>query len=189
MKVIQICGTNGTGKTTLVKGLLTSGNFLRMELQIDGEVKEWWYDGEVAVIGRYTRNNCCGVDAGNYSGEQLIKVIDTILAVYEPKAVVFECLMFGLSYKFKQNLFEVSKRHNRSYVVITLTAALTTLSERVIRRTGNENVNFDGVNSKMRQAINSTRLIQADGATAYIIDTEQKSKKEILDFLKVVLNG
>ena len=81
MKVVQVCGTNGTGKTTLVKGLLTTGRFLRMELQIDGEVKEWWFDGDVAVIGRYASNNCCGVDSSKYSGDQLIKVIDTILDV------------------------------------------------------------------------------------------------------------
>ena len=120
MKVIQICGTNGVGKTTLVKGLLNTGKFLRMELPIDGERKEWWFDGQVAVIGRYAQNNCCGVDASKYSADQLIKVIDTILAVYEPSTVIFEDIRFGGSYTDKAgqlvagNTFDYPSVHGAS---------------------------------------------------------------------------
>ena len=188
MKVIQICGTNGTGKTTLVKGLLTSGNFLRMELPIDGEAKEWWYDGEVAVIGRYASNNCCGVDASKYSGDQLIRVIDTILAVYVPKTVVFEDMRLGCTYSFKQKAKQCAERHAGEYAVIALTAELNTISTRVIGRSGNPNVDFDRMRHKQRQCITSTRKIGNDGAKVYIVDTERKSKAELLLAIKAIIN-
>ena len=188
MKVIQVCGTNGTGKTTLVKGLLNSGNFMRMELPVDGESKEWWFDGRVAVIGRYAQNNCCGVDAGKYSGVQLLKVIDTILDVYGPKAVVFEDVRFGGSYSFKARARDCANRRGYEYVVITLIASLKAVSERVINRSGNEGVNFDQMRSKQRSCITSTRKIANDGVDTYIINSEQKSRNELLFALMEITN-
>lgn len=188
MKVIQICGTNGTGKTTLVKGLLTSGSFLRMKLPIDGETKEWWYDGKVAVIGRYASNNCCGVDADKYSGDQLLKVIDTILTAYAPMTIVFEDMRLGCTYSFKQKARQCAERHGGEFVAIALTAELNTISKRVIGRSGNPNVDFDRMRQKQRQCITSVRKISDEGAKAYIIDTERKSKSELLRALKGIIN-
>ena len=188
MKVIQICGTNGTGKTTLVKGLLTTGNFLRMELPIDGEVKEWWYDGQVAVIGRYAQNNCCGVDAGKYSGEQLLKVIDTILDVYEPSTVVFEDMRFGGSYTFKRKAWDVAKKYGGSYYSVVLVASLATVSKRVIERTGNPNVDFDRMRKKARHVIKSSQKMQADGAKVLYIDSERLDKMATLGALRAIIH-
>lgn len=189
MKVIQICGTNGTGKTTLVKGLLASGNFLRMALPIDGEVKEWWFDGEVAVIGKYASNNCCGVDASNYSGDLLIKVVDNIIASYVPKAVVFEDMRFGCSYSFKQKAKQCTEKRGGEYIAFVLMAELNKISTRVIGRSGNPNVNFDRMRQKQRQCINSARKIGNDGSKVYFINTECKSKMELLSALKGVINA
>lgn len=189
MKVIQICGTNGTGKTTLVKGLLTTGNFLRMELPIDGEAKEWWYDGQVAVIGRYAQNNCCGVDAGKYSGEQLLKVLDTILAVYGPTAVVFEDVRFGGSYSFKVRARDCASRYGYEYIAIALTASLKTVSERVINRSGNESVNFDNMLSKAKCVIRSTQKIKNDGSNVFFFDTDKLDKQSVLSKVRVIVYG
>ena len=125
-KVIQICGTNGTGKTTLVKGLLNSGKFVRKELRVQGNTKEWWYDGKVAVIGKYNQANCCGVDAGNYSGDQLLNTIDIILTNYRPKKLLFEDMRYGGSYTFKKNARDISEKHEYEYIALTLLASLKT---------------------------------------------------------------
>ena len=180
MKVIQICGTNGTGKTTLVKGLLNSGAFLRMDLPVGGENKEWWYDGEVAVIGRYGRNNCCGLDAGNYSGEQIYKHLDVILSVYEPNAVVFEDVRYGTLYSFKSRMRTIAEKHGGTFCVVALYMPLERAAERVFERTGNESINIDAIRSKQVQVLRSTRKIQSEGVEAHFIDTSITDKKRLL---------
>ena len=187
MKVIQVCGTSGTGKTTLIKGLLSSGRFIRLYSTVDGEARELWYNGEILVLGRYNRNNCCGVDAWKITGEQFLKVLDTILAVYEPRVVIFEHLMFGLTYRFKHDARACAEKHGYEYVVVVLTASLNTLSERIIGRTGNESVNFDAVMSKARTAIVSTKKVEAEGAKAYILDTERIDRKSLLRAFKEII--
>ena len=186
-KVIQICGTNGTGKTTLVKGLLNSGAFLRMDLPVGGEIKEWWYDGQVAVIGRYARNNCCGVDASKYSADLLLTVIDTILAAYGPSTVIFEDMRFGGSYTFKRRAREIAQKHSGEYIAVALVASLETVSRRVIERTGNPDVDFDRVRQKARQVIRSTQKISADGAKVFFIDSERLDKGAMLGALRAII--
>lgn len=188
MKVIQICGTNGTGKTTLVKGLLTSGKFLRMELPIDGEVKEWWYDGEVAVIGRYASNNCCGVDAGNYSGEKLIAVIERLINNHRPKVILYEGLIFCKLMSFSERVKEVAYNNGYQYLMITLIASLQTIHDRILKRSGNPNVNFDRMRSNQMLNIRNAKKMAADGVRVLLIDTEYKSAKETLRALKKLIN-
>lgn len=189
MKLIEICGTNGTGKTTLVKGLLASGRFMKMKCIVDGAAKEWWFDGETAVIGKYGRNNCCGVDAGNYSGEQIYKHLEAILDVYAPKAVVLEDVRYGTLYTFKQRMREIAERHGGSFCVLALYVPLEMAVERVIGRTGNEKINIDAIMSKQAQVLRSTRKIQADGVMSYYLDTSKFSPERLLLYLKRIVFG
>lgn len=188
-KVIQICGTNGTGKTTLVKGLLNGGKFKRKELLVGGEPKEWWYDGKIAVIGKYNQANCCGIDAGKYTGEQLLRVIEKIVVGYRPYAVIFEDIRFGSSYTFKKKALGIAEKYGAEYISATLVASLETVSRRVIERTGNESVNFDAVRSKARQVIRSSKKIETEGAKVFFICADNIDKKAVLLKFRGILYG
>ena len=189
MKIIQICGSNGTGKTTLVKNLIRGGKFLKMNVVIDGKNREWWYDGRIAVIGKYNSANCCGCDAGNYTGETLINVISALILAYRPNVILFEDVRFGGSYTFKTRAMRIAKENGYEYCSFVLMARFETLCKRVLGRTGNENVNFDQIRSKARQVISSSRKIHDDGASVVWVDTEKYSTEDILSCLRGVING
>ena len=189
MKIIQICGTNGTGKTTLVKGLLKSGKFLKMTEPVDGRGREWWYDGQVAIIGKYNANNCCGVDAGNYSGDTLLNVIDTLLRNYAPKTIVFEDVRYGGLYSFKHKAKALGEQYGYGYCAFTLIASLECVARRVIARTGNEGCDFDRMRSKARQCIKSTAKIGQEGAETVMIDTERFVQEAVLAALRMKVYG
>lgn len=188
MKVIQICGTNGAGKTTLVKNLLDNGDFDRMEIVVGKERKEYWHDGEIAVIGKYNAANCCGVDAGNYSAEVLLMTIDSIGTQIKPGIIVFEDVRFGASYAFKEKLLALAKKNCWKYVIVNLIADLECTCNRVLNRSENMSADYDAMRSKARGVINSSRKAREAGARALFFDTGKNNQGNTLAFLQGVIN-
>lgn len=188
MKIIQICGTNGVGKTTLVKGLLNSGNFLKLYQEVSGVSREWWFDGKVAVVGRYNESNCCGVDAGKYHGNELIKTIATIVRRENPETVLFEDVRYGGSFLFKKRLKEFADSAGYDYYILALTASLECSCGRVLNRSGNMDADYDAMRSKARGVINSTKKAGNNGVKIAFCDTEKKNRIEVLDFLRCIIN-
>lgn len=189
MKIIQICGTNGAGKTTLVKNLLANGDFERREISIEAKAKEYWFDGEIAVVGKYNQANCCGVDAGNYSGQTLITTIQSVAQTEKPEIIVFEDVRFGGSFAFKQKLAEIAQKNGWDYVLVNLIAGLEITCDRVLNRSGNVNADYDAMRSKARGVINSSRKASSCGARVLFFDTGKNGKGNTLAFLLGVING
>lgn len=189
MKIIQICGTNGVGKTTLVKGLLSSGNFTKLNIEVDGVSREWWYDGNTAVIGKYNDRNCCGVDAGNYSVDGLIDTIKAVICQNKPDCVLFEDVRMGTSYAFKDKLLRTADVVGYEFNVLALIASLECSCNRVMERTGNPGANYDAMRGKARAVINTTKRIGEQGAKVFFIDTEKNSKTAVLNTLRRLTNG
>lgn len=188
MKIIQICGTNGVGKTTLVKNLLASGNFMKMSQAVEGVSKEFWFDGRVAVVGKYNDRNCCGVDAGNYSGDVLIKTISAIIALYRPAVLLFEDVRFGGNFTFKQKMKTFADGVGYDYYLLALFASLECSCNRVLNRSGNIDADYDAMRSKARGVIKSTKKAGEIGAKVFFCDTEKNDKAAVLRRLKMVID-
>ena len=189
MKIIQICGTNGVGKTTLMKNLLANGNFEKNAVSIDGVQKEYWFDGEIAVVGKYNDANCCGVDAGNYSGEVLLKTLDKVITEVKPDVVVFEDVRFGGSFAFKERLNKLTRQRKCAYTLVNLIASPECSCNRVLNRSGRMNADYDAMISKARGVIKSSRKAANLGARALFFDTGVNGQGETLRFLLNVING
>ena len=188
MKIIHICGTNGVGKTTLVKGLLTTGNFLKLNQEVSGVSREWWFDGHIAVVGKYNAQNCCGVDAGNYSGDALIDTLCAIIKRTRPETILFEDVRFGGGFTFKQKLKKAADEVGYDYYLMALIASLECSCNRVLNRSGNRDADYDAMRSKARGVINSTKKAGEIGAKVVFCDTEKNSKAEVLNVLRRIIN-
>lgn len=188
MKIIQICGTNGVGKTTLVKGLLASGNFLKLSQEVSGVSREWWYNGKVAVVGKYNNRNCCGVDAGGYGGDELIQTIKEIIGRNRPEVILFEDVRFGSGYNFKEKLKKAADAVGYEYYLLALIASLECSCNRVLNRSGNADANYDAMRGKARAVITSTRRAAEIGAKAFFCDTEKNDRAAVLNFLRRIIN-
>ena len=188
MKIIQICGTNGVGKTTLVKGLLAAGNFLKLNQEVSSISREWWFDGRVAVVGKYNDRNCCGVDAGNYSGEELIKTVKAIIQSNNPEVILFEDVRFGGNYSFKQKMKQAADAVGYDYYLLALFADLECSCNRVLNRSGNADADYDAMRSKARGVIKSTRKAHEIGAKVVFCDTGKNDKAAVLRRLMLIIN-
>lgn len=179
-KIIQICGANGSGKTTLVKNLLRSRSFSRCSINVGGVSREYWYDGSIAVIGVYNDENCCGIDRSNYRKGQLEDTIERIISRLDPDIILFEGIIIGTMFSFKQRISEISMRASREYLIFNLVGSPNLLCERVYKRSGNKNCNYDAVISKQRQVINSSKKAVALGAKCIFVDIEKEEPQNIL---------
>ena len=189
MKIIQICGTTGVGKTSLVKGLLSSGSFLKLSQEVSGVSREWWYNGKVAVVGKYNERNCCGVDASGYSGDELIKTIKEIIARNRPEVILFEDVRFGSGFKFKQKLKKAADEVGYDFYLLALIASLECSCDRVLNRSGNADADYDAMRSKARGVINSSKKAKEIGANVVFCNTETHDKAGVLNVLRRIINA
>lgn len=185
MTVIQICGTNGVGKSTLVRSLLP--HLFRDEIMIDGEKREVWKDDRITVIGKYNERACGGIDAGGYTTETLSATLRAVMRS-RPRYIVFEDANFGSTYAFKKRVRKTAEQAGGKYICVTLYASELAIVERIIERSGNEDRNFDSIIGKQRSVIRTSRKMQADGAAALFIDTTNKGKQEVADILFEVMH-
>ena len=160
-----------------------------MSKEIDGIKREWWFDGSTAVIGKYNSRNCCGVDASHYTAEGLIRAIKAISAQEKPNAIIFEEVRLGGLYSFKTRLRKEIENIGGEYMLVTLIASFETMAKRVVKRTGNENVNFDAMRSKGASAIRSSRKAQEDGVRVVWIDTDQYNPDQAYYILRRTIDG
>ena len=160
-----------------------------MSVMLDGKAREWWFDGKIAVVGKYNASNCCGVDAGNYTNDSLKNVIEYVLRNYKPKTLLFEDVRYGGLFSFKQKMNEIAGKNGYTYCAFTLIASLPCIAKRVINRSGNEECNFDQMRSKARQVIKSTQRVAELGAEAVWVDTEKKQPDAVLAILRGVIDA
>ena len=187
--IIQICGTNGTGKTTLVKNILNAGNFYRFFVEIKGCKKEIWRDANSVIIGKYSSANCCGVDGSDFTSEQMFDAINEIIGRYSPEVLLFEDVRYGSLYSFKRKLFDLCSEYGYEYKAIVLFAEPTTIAKRVINRSGNPNVDFYRMLSKQRQCIRSANKLAAEGVHVVFVDTDKQDKNGVFNVVNGAING
>ena len=160
-----------------------------MYQEVSGVSREWWFDGKVAVIGKYNDRNCCGVDAGNYSGDELIKTVKTIAVRNRPEVILFEDVRFGGNFTFKQKMKDAADEVGYEYYLLALFASLECSCNRVLNRSGNIDADYDAMRSKARGVIKSTKKAQEIGAKVVFCDTGKNDKAAVLQRLKLLINN
>lgn len=182
MRIIQVCGTSGVGKTTLARALIETG-LRRGEIMLNGEPKELWYDWRTVLVGKYSGAKCGGIDAGRYTSDTLIETLGLVIREYKPMNIVFESLLLGKLYTFKSRIFGLARKNGYQYIQLVLTADYKTIAERVIGRSGNDGCNFERMISEQRACIRSSLKLKREGAAALFIDTSAKSGSEVAEMV------
>lgn len=178
MKVIQLRGTNATGKTTAVRQFIAKGNFEVRDIAVNGEIIEYHYepDRNIVILGRYYTRVSGGVDGSITNKNVLRNSIVKILRAIRPETFIFEGIVYGVTFKFGYELYRALKSLNYDYKAICLVPPLEVAFDRVAERNGGKPVDLLSIQRKWFSAARAAENLKQHGVPVRIVDTSKIPK-------------
>lgn len=170
-KIIQIRGTNGSGKTTIVREFLRTHASTIISITVNGKRIECHKTGEIIVIGRYDKNACGGCDSEIHSVELFKNTIAKIIRVYKPEALIFEAVFYGKTFKFSNDINRFARAAGYDYIALCLIPTFEKCCERVYERNGGNEINIEAMLSTYNSCLRSNAKLRAAGVNVKLIDT------------------
>ena len=186
MKVIQLRGTNATGKTTAVRQFIERGAFEVRDINVNGQVIEYHYEKarNIVILGRYDTRVSGGVDGMITNKNVLRNSIVKILRNVRPETFIFEGIVYGVTFKFAYELYRALKSLNYDYKAICLIPPLEVAFDRVAERNGGKPVDLLSIQSKWFSAARSAETLKQAGVPVKIIDTSKVPKTSMWQIIQ-----
>ncbi len=189
MKIIQIRGNNGTGKTTVVREYLKKHEYEITSIKVGAREIELHKTEDAVVIGRYDRNACGGCDSAIKTSDELKETIAKIARYLKPKYLIFEGVMYGKSYGFTADIYAFAKAIKAEFIAVCLEPPFETTLERIYGRNGGKDVNVKGLLSGWRGSITSNAKLRAMKVPTQTYDTSTMSLEEMGTIVERAING
>lgn len=178
MKLIQLCGTNGVGKTTSVLQFCERRGMTAQVLEIDKRQYDYHTNGKAVVLGRYGLTKCGGID-GKITDKRVLKyVIIQFLRRLKPEVLVFEAVLYGVTYQFRKEISMTARSLGYEYTAVVLCPPLEVAVERTINRNGRD-VNIDSIAQKHFTTLSSSAKLSEAGLDVRAVDTSKIPKEEM----------
>lgn len=188
MKIIQIRGNNGTGKTTIVREFLNKHGSDIVSVRVGKRLIECHKVGNIIVIGRYDKNVCGGCDAAIRTAEELKDTIAKLIRTFKPEALIFEGVMYGKSFNLTWEFYNFAKAVRAEFLAICLEPDFETSLARIYKRNGGKEVNVNGLASGWRGSLKSNAKLRARGVPTKTYDTAKMTIEDMGRVLEEVLN-
>lgn len=188
MKIIQIRGSNGAGKTTIVRQFCERNGLKIKSLNINN--RETFIstndEGSIVVLGRYDKKTGgCDLYANT---DHVLSTIMWVIINMKPRLIVFEGMIYSLSFKFATKVANFVKQYNYEYLALSLYTEPDVVLERIYLRNGGKKINEKLVLDKIKSVSKShTRLVD-NGYNSKLIDTTKTDKNEMYKIIEGVLN-
>lgn len=184
-KVVQIRGANAVGKTTAIRMFLARGVFEIVPIKIGAKEVECNWDEKrgIFVIGRYDKCVSGGVDSAIKSREELLNTIAKAIREYKPETLLFEGILYGLTFKFAFDLSVFLKGVGYEYVGIGLFPPLGVAFDWLSERNGGKRVNETHIQQKWYSALKSIKKLKDAGLNVRVVDS---SKIRLEDMWKII---
>ena len=181
MKVIQLRGTNATGKTTAIRQFINHGTFSVKKISVGNRMIEYHWDANrrIAILGRYDQCMSGGVDGYITSKEVLGSAILRILKFIQPNVLLFEGIVYGVTFQFAYDLSKILGKIGCEYVGICLIPPLDVALERLNERNGGKPVDVLSVQNKWFTANRAYGRLKAAGINVKVIDTSSIPKADM----------
>lgn len=178
MKVIQLRGTNATGKTTTLRQFMERGEFTVESIEVHGREIEYHWDDrrKIAILGRYDQAMSGGVDGYITDKDLLRDCIIRMLKKIKPEALLFEGIVYGVTFKFAYELSRLLNKIGCEYVGICFLPPLDVVFDRLALRNGDKPVDYMSVQNKWFTASRAYEKLKAVGVKVKEIDTTKVPK-------------
>lgn len=181
MKVIQLRGTNATGKTTAIRQFIERGEFSveRIKIGLRDIEYHWEENRRIAVLGRYDKSITGGID-GYITDKRLLQdVILRLINRVHPETLLFEGIVYGVTFQFAYELSNLLKRIGYEYVGLCFIPPLDVVFERLSERNGGKQVDYMSVQNKWFTASRAYERLFKAGVKVKEIDTTKIQKESM----------
>lgn len=188
MKVIQIRGSNGAGKTTIVKQFVERNNLEMQSVNVNGRETFISVNKQkgIVVLGRYDKKTGgCDLYANT---EHVLSTIMWAIVNLKPKIIVFEGMIYSLSFKFASKVSNFVKKYNYDYVALSLYTDPEVVLERIYKRNGGKTINEKLVLDKIKSVSRSHYRLVNSGYNSKLIDTTEVKKEDMYKIIESECN-
>lgn len=186
-KFIQVRGSTGTGKTTAVRQFLQiTGGFVLHQITVRGKQYPFYHNKEknIVVTGVYGKRNTDGLDGVITDKDTMFNYLISIVTSVKPETVVFEAVMYGLSFKFANELAEELKKRGYEYIGIVLDPPWQFAYNNIMKRNGGKNINVKSLKAKFVQAQRSADKLKAAGLDIRVVDTSRMRESGLYSLIQ-----
>lgn len=180
-KIIQLRGTNATGKTTAVRNFINLNNNCIYKIPVRGKEYEYTFlpDRNIVVAGRYDLRECGGID-GIITNKYILKeYMYKIMVDLKPEAVILDAVMYGVSFQFGYELSKVGEQLGYHYIGVLCAPPLDVSLLRLYKRNGGKEINVDHLQQKYFQSLKAYRRSCSAGMDMKLIDTSKIPKDKM----------
>lgn len=179
MKVIQLRGTNATGKTSTIRQFIDKGDFVVKSINMGARDIDYHWDErrKICVVGRYDQAMSGGIDGYITNKDFLRDVIVRIVKSIKPEVLLFEGIVYGVTFKFAYELQRLLNRWGVEYIGICLNPPLNVVFDRLAIRNGDKPVDYMSVQNKWFTANRAYEKLKRSGVNVKTVDTSNIPKE------------
>lgn len=189
MKVIHLRGTNASGKTSTVRQFIQHGHFTVKTIFVHRkEIEYHWDEGrKIAILGRYDQSVSGGVDGRITEKHVLADSIIRLIEIERPNDLIFEGVVYGVTYKFAYELSVVLRGMGYEYVGLCYSPPLEWCFDRLAERNGDKVVDYMSVQNKWFTAYRAYLKLRKNGVNVKEIDTSLIPKEKMWRLIEAEL--
>lgn len=185
--LIQLRGVNASGKSTAVRQFIERNGLKPTYIQAEGKTTKIEANKQCAVVGWYKPDAVSeGCDA-HIDNKEHLKAVLQKLAEKQYRVIVFEGLIYGITYKLATEINSIARFYGYKYRPLYLYCRYTQMLERLMERNGNNTgVNFDTLDTKYERARIAAEKLQEAGICTRFINTTDIKRGEMYRIIQEV---
>lgn len=140
-KIIQVKGSNATGKTTTIRQFIENHNLRKEAVKVESEDVPIYANNEhtICILGDYeAKNGGCDRFKGK---KQIYSTIKYLIKSYNSKYIIFEGFIYGKSLSFAEEMLKFSRLYNYEYLSVFLFRKPQSALNLLYKRNGNNSIN------------------------------------------------
>lgn len=182
MQIIQIRGGNACGKTTTVRQFVEKNNLKIQQIEVKGIKTDISVGKDIVVLGRYDKLNggCDLFKNKNHVMNTLMYVLKNI----RPKLIVFEGILYGVTFKMGEEVNKLAKMYGYHYTGITLYRSKENGMKILKERNGDAFFNENHFLQKYTASLIAYKKLLKSGIDVRLINTDNIKKEDMYKIIQ-----